>query len=271
MTKESFENVLIDLYKIYNPSKLKDVERIVGNYNGKEYDAIKTVLLRYNYKGHPGYNENANRDEYVDFLIKKYSNNDRVISQENLIKQTKEEELEKIKQSQLEQEIKKQEKESIVQLGNEVKEEIKKEIDELYKRVNELIENKTKEINEYFKQKNIEFDEKQNLIKDIQSDVLNYTGKTVENKIVETRVSHTKISIESLNFTDSDIKLPSEEVLETLSKGTRIILKNSEGRVCGVEVKDVTYDTASYEGEVVKEMILERIWQVNTESISALY
>tara|TARA_B110000503_G_C7104853_1_gene395453 strand:+ start:157 stop:936 length:780 start_codon:yes stop_codon:yes gene_type:complete len=259
MNIESFKNILLDLYSIYNPSKIKEIDRIVGNYDGKEYDAIKTVLIKYNYKGHPGYNENANRDEYVDFLIKSYSKGERVVSEENLLRQTKEEELEKIKKSQLEKDIKEKEKESIVKLGNEVKNEIKKEIDELYNSVNDLIDNKTKEINEYFKSKNIEFDEKQNLIKNIQTDVLNYTGKTIENKTIETRVSHTKINIENLNFTDSDIKLPPQEVLETLSKGTRIIVKNSEGRVCGIEVKDVTYDLISYDGEIVKEMILERI------------
>jgi hypothetical protein len=259
MNIESFKNILLDLYSIYNPSKIKEVNRIVGNYNGKEYDAIKTVLIKYNYKGHPGYNENANRDEYIDFLIKSYSKGERVVSEESLLKQTKEEELEKIKKSKLEKDIKEKEKESIVKLGNEVKKEIKKEIDELYNSVNNLIDNKTKEINEYFKSKNIEFDEKQKLIKNIQTDVLNYTGKTIENKTVETRVSHTKINIENLNFTESDIQLPSEEVLETLSKGTRIIVKNSEGRVCGIEVKDVTYDLISYDGEIVKEMILERI------------
>jgi hypothetical protein len=259
MNIESFKNILLDLYSIYNPSKIKEIDRIAGNYDGKEYDAIKTVLIKYNYKGHPGYNENANRDEYIDFLIKSYSKGERVVSEESLLRQTKEEELEKIKKSQLEKDIKEKEKESIVKLGNEVKDEIKKEIDELYNSVNDLIDNKTKEINEYFKSKNIEFDEKQNLIKNIQTDVLNYTGKTVENKTIETRVSHTKINIENLNFTDSDIKLPPEEVLETLSKGTRIIVKNSEGRVCGIEVKDVTYDLISYDGEIVKEMILERI------------
>jgi len=259
MNTESFRKVLTDLYRIYNPSKIKEIDRIIDNYNGKEYDAIKTVLIKYNYKGHPGYSENANGDGYVDFLIKSYSKGDRVISEENILKQTQEEELEKIKKSQLEEEIKEKEKESIVQLGKEVKKEIKKEIDELYDSVNELIENKTKEINEYFKSKNIEFDEKQKLIKNIQTDVLNYTGKTVENKTIETRVSHTKINIENLNFTESDIQLPPEEVLETLSRGTRIIVKSSEGRVCGIEVKDVTYDLISYDGEVVKEMILERI------------
>ena len=259
MNIESFKNILLDLYSIYNPSKIKEVNRIVGNYNGKEYDAIKTVLIKYNYKGHPGYNENANRDEYIDFLIKSYSKGERVVSEESLLKQTKEEELEKIKKSKLEKDIKEKEKESIVKLGNEVKKEIKKEIDELYNSVNNLIDNKTKEINEYFKSKNIEFDEKQKLIKNIQTDVLNYTGKTVENKTIETRVSHTKINIENLNFTESDIQLPPEEVLETLSRGTRIIVKSSEGRVCGIEVKDVTYDLISYDGEIVKEMILERI------------
>ena len=42
MDSESFKNALIDLYNHYNPSKIKEVDRIVKNYNGREYDAIKT-------------------------------------------------------------------------------------------------------------------------------------------------------------------------------------------------------------------------------------
>jgi len=38
-----------------------------------------------------------------------------------------------------------------------------------------------------------------------------------------------------------------------------MILTNSEGKVCGVEIKDITIDLISYKGEIVKEIILEKI------------
>ena len=79
MDSESFKNALIDLYNHYNPAKLKEVDRIVNNYNGREYDAIKTLIIRYNFKGHPSYNESANRDDYVNYIISNYSEGNRVI------------------------------------------------------------------------------------------------------------------------------------------------------------------------------------------------
>ena len=85
------------------------------------------------------------------------------------------------------------------------------------------------------------------------------TGQTIVNEIVKETRNHTRVNIENLNFTMSDIELPPESVLEHLSKGTKLILKNSEGRVCGVEVTDVTYDLVSYENEVVKEIMLKKI------------
>lgn len=259
MDSNSFKEALIDLYNVYNPAKIKDVERIIATYNGREYDAIKTVLLKYNFKGHPSYNENANRDEYVGYIIKSYSNGDRVLSKEHLRRQSEEEELKKINEAQAEKELKEKEIQSIVSLGEEVKSEIKKEIDDLSMKLSSMIESKTKEINDFFNKKKLEFEEKEALIKNIQSDVLNHTGQTIVNEVVKNTQAHTQVNIENLNFTDSDIKLPPQEVIESLTKGAKLIVQTSEGRVCGIQVEDVTYDTISHPGEIIKEIILQKI------------
>ena len=113
----------------------------------------------------------------------------------------------------------------------------------------------------FFDSKEQEIKEREDNIKNIQSEIVNISGQALE--VIQEggleKAIHTQINIENLNFTDADIKLPSQEVLQTLAKGTRLILENSEGRVCGIEVKDVTYDLISYKGEIVKEIILERI------------
>ena len=123
----------------------------------------------------------------------------------------------------------------------------------------DLIENKTSDLNNlyldiknFFKQKEQEFLERENSLNSI-------TGQTVINEIIKEEKNYTKVNIENLNFTMSDIQLPPESVLETLSKGTKLIVKNSEGRVCGVEVTDITYDLISYENEIVKEIMLSKI------------
>ena len=50
MENKDFENLLSDLYNLYNPSKKKEVERIINTYDGREYDAVKTILIIYNLK-----------------------------------------------------------------------------------------------------------------------------------------------------------------------------------------------------------------------------
>lgn len=252
MDSESFKKALIDLYNHYNPSKIKEVDRIVKNYNGREYDAIKTLIIRYNFKGHPSYSESASRDDYVNYVIENYSIGNRVVSKESIKKQNEQELLKKLEEEELDRRAKEQEKASIINLGEEAKQEIKSQIEKVSENLEYLIESKTKEINRYFQEKKQEFLEQEASMKSI-------TGQTIVNEIVKDTRNHTRVNIENLNFTMSDIELPPENVLEHLSKGTKLILKNSEGRVCGVEVTDVTYDLVSYENEVVKEIMLTKI------------
>jgi hypothetical protein len=252
MDSESFKKALIDLYNHYNPSKIKEVDRIVKNYNGREYDAIKTLIIRYNFKGHPSYSESASRDDYVNYVIENYSKGNRVASKENIKKQNEQELLKKLEEEELDRKAKEQEKASIINLGEEAKQEIKSQIEKVSENLEYLIESKTKDINKYFQEKKQEFLEQEASMKSI-------TGQTIVNEIVKETRNHTRVNIENLNFTMSDIELPPENVLEHLSKGTKLILKNSEGRVCGVEVTDVTYDLVSYDNEVVKEIMLTKI------------
>ena len=256
MESKIFEELLLDLYDVYNSSKKKDVERLVKSYNGREFDAIKTVLIKYNFKGHPGYNENANRDEYVTYLISKYSDGERPLSKEKRLEEIKFEEQKNLEKEELERQKKKEqsdeERRSISELGENVKEAIKNEVNLLKEDMERRLKSKMDSIDEYLRIKKQE----------IESKVLDFSGGThteIIREVENQNKAYTQINIENLNFTDSDIQLPPEHILETLAKGTKMILKNSEGRVCGVEVKDITIDSISYEGEIVKEIILEKI------------
>ncbi len=241
MNQDIFKQLLTDLYNLYNPSKVKDVSNIISNYVGNEYDAIKTVLLKYNFKGHPSYDENANSDEYVHYVISKYIDGNRVFSKQNIVTQTEQEELKKKAEKQKEQKLKEEElekhKSAIQKTSVEFIEKLKEEVESIEKRMTD-------------------FEGKYNHVQKIYEDLSNFENKiTIESK----QNNKIKINIESLNFTDSDIQLPNQEIIDSLTKGSRIILKTSSGNICGVEVKDITYDLVSYEGEIVKEIILEKI------------
>lgn len=241
MDKNNFKELLIDLYNLYNPSKVKDVDDIISSYEGNEYDAIKTILLKYNFKGHPSYNEQSNSDEYVHYIISKYIEGQRILSKQNILTQNEKEELRKLEERQKEQKIKEEElenhKNEIQKTSAEFLEKLKEQVNSIQKRM-------------------IDFEEKYNHIQKLHEEFSNFENKI---SIESTKSSKIKINIESLNFTDSDIELPNQEIIDSLTKGSRIILKTSSGNICGVEVKDITYDLVSYANEIVKEIILEKI------------
>jgi vacuolar-type H+-ATPase subunit I/STV1 len=245
MKKEIFKQLLEDLFKIYNTSKIKDSDRISNSYSGNEFDAIKTILIKYNHRGHPSYNQNADRDEYVNYVINQYKEGNFVLSQQYLNNQTSQEELKRIQEEEELKRKKEEEKEEIEKVGNKVKENLEQIISEV-----------TNKINLEFNSKKQEMDKQLDYIKNAYQ-----TIKEEEEEKSETNPTKhfTKISIEKINFGENEVILPKEKVLENLCKGDRMIVKTNEGRVCGIEVFEITYDFISYEEEVVKEISLKKI------------
>jgi len=71
MKKEDFRNLLIDLLSVYNKDKIKDVELMVDKYAGLEFDAIKTLFIKYNSRLNVNYDPTKGTDKHVIFLIAK--------------------------------------------------------------------------------------------------------------------------------------------------------------------------------------------------------
>lgn len=82
MEASVFKKLLIDLYQVYNPDKIAGVDNVVAQYNGREFDAIKTVFLKYNFKQSPYYDPNIGTDKHVKSLIDKYSSGDMKLTDE---------------------------------------------------------------------------------------------------------------------------------------------------------------------------------------------
>ena len=51
MDRNSFNNLLTDLYEIYQPSKKADIPGLLEKYNGQEFDALYHIFFKYNYGG----------------------------------------------------------------------------------------------------------------------------------------------------------------------------------------------------------------------------
>src|SRR3989304_1516071 len=79
MNKEDFQALLEDLYRIYNPSKMQDIQTLLEKYNGQEFDAVKTIFIRYNFRASPSSNPDIGTDKHVKRLIQGYSEKDRIL------------------------------------------------------------------------------------------------------------------------------------------------------------------------------------------------
>lgn len=230
MKSNDFKNLLTDLYLIYNPDKISDIDRMVQNYNGKEFDAIKTVYIKYNFRQSPFYDQNLGTDKHVKYLIDKYSEGNKVLSKDyvDIEKKEQEKKIQEVEKQQEEQEKKKEE-----ELKNSVLSEQEKILNEKFNKTN----------SEFVKQ--IEESKK-------QLDLI----KTVLSQVVE---KNTPFDIDlKFNFDASNLDIQSKENFIYCSIGQRIIMTDKQSNLVAMEVIDILDDYLSDPTKPIREIILEK-------------
>ena len=240
MNKEDFELLLTDLYAIYNTSKGADIPGLLDKYNGQEFDAVKTLFIRYNFRGHPSYDAKIGTDEHVKHLIERYSAQDRVLKKSGLVKPSAEE--------------------LIVKNINEVGAKVKEETVKAKQETEDFVSKKTDELEKYFTSKKAEIEAKLKVLEDAISSKLSELGELSKEAqpIIQQQEEKLKVELKlELNYDDEDLELPKE--IRDMGAGARILLYNSHRQPKGLEVKDVLYDCVSEEGKCIKTMTIHRI------------
>jgi gas vesicle protein len=229
MKKEDFSNLLTDLYQYYNPDYLQYVPELTDKYHRMEHSAVEMVILKYNHKNSPFYDQEKSGENYIIDLIKDYENGNRIL--EGL----------KPKIAKKEEEVK---KDSIEENTQKISEEVNKKIDDVKNEVDKKDEELKRLISEY--QKTI--------------DSLN---EKMANQKAHTTSYFDAVDIKiNLFYTESKVKLPNKEVLASLGIGSRILVVNDENRPIGLEVKEITYDCISnimIGGKPTLEITLEKV------------
>jgi len=230
MESNDFKSLLSDLYLIYNPDKISDVDRMVQNYNGREFDAVKTVYIKYNFRQSPFYDPNLGTDKHVKSLIENYSNGERILSKDFFNVEKKERERVELEKIKTEEDKKKQEVEELTK--NVISEQEK------------VLNTKLKEANEQlFKQ--IEESKKQlEVVKKELSQVLE------KNSPFEIQLK--------FNFDDSNLNIPSKENFVYCSIGQRIIMTDKDKNLLAVEIIDILDDYLSDPSKPIREIILDK-------------
>lgn len=237
MDSQAFKNLLEDLYTQYNPDKLNDIERFSVNYNGKEFDAVKAIYIRYNFKQSPFYDPELGTDKHVKKLIDSYSNGLRILSQDFKVKI----ETEKQKESVLKLEEEKNKEKQILETQEKI---INEKLKETNEKLKEELESSKKELNKI----RDDFDKK---IQNIDNSTIHHTIEIVEKK------PNFEIQLK-FNFDHSDIEIPESDYFLNSSIGQRILTKDKNGGVVGIEVVDILDDFLTDFSNPVREIILDK-------------
>ena len=227
MTKQNFTNLLTDLYTIYNPSLIPTIEGLVEKYNGGlEFDSAKIIFIKYNHPKSNLYDPQKNEDSYILKLIKEYDKGNRLLQGINVEEEIRQK---RLKEEKEKEDIKKGEinirKNEIENLKNESQKKIEEQYQELikyldkkYESQDKILKNKLEESEKILEQYNNQIEKMSEIIKD-----------------------DTSIRIIS-NYTDTDLILPNKKFLAGLGAESRIIVFDSNKKIIGLVIKDITCD-----------------------------
>jgi hypothetical protein len=242
MNKDNFNALLTDLYNIYNPSKSKEIPTIIEKYNGQEFDAVKTLYFKYNFRAHPKYDPKAGTDKHIKFLIERYSSGERVLVTDG---QPKEINIEDIT---LEQKV------------AEANTTIQTITDKTKESVEEFFKSKSEELKTYFVSKNDELNKRYSEFDEyVKKSLENINAPLVErqNNVNQIIANDEKVKLKiNLNFDDVDLEIPKE--VNYMPAGSRFIVLDSQKRHCALEIVDVFMDFVSSPGSCIKEITIER-------------
>ncbi len=239
MKKEQFALLLEDLYKAYNPDFIQYIPELVEKYHRTELDSISTILLKYNHKSKPWFDESKNTDEYKFQLIKDYSNNKRTLENFTPVPAAPKVEI------NLEDEQNKL-KNQIDNKLESIDKEVKGQIDLQEKKANEIIKN----IEDTIQKEIAKF---KNALAEHIKNAENYTNQRKE------LFDDVELTSSILNY-EKKVDLPPLNELVCMGVGARIVVRDEDKRPVGLEIKDILYDYASFEvtGKPTIEISLEK-------------
>lgn len=257
LSEQNFRNLLLDIYGNFAPHKIDMIDSIIEKYNksfNEQQNAIQMAFLKYVTESNPNYHKLSNilpkigTEKNISQLMQSYQNGDRIISEQaildaqNTLKQLKEQQ---IKDQQL--------KEELINKNNKNTQALEEKIELLNEKLT------------------ISLGQFQNYQQELNQEISNYINQEVNNHL---NLSDVVIEIESYEepffapeenkfvykeMDVSNIVLPSQKILTTLSIGQRLIVKNLEGKVIGVEVKNICDDYVSVQNKTIRSLQLRKI------------
>jgi len=233
MDKNHFKNLLTDLYNIYNPANIQYIDDLVERYNRLEFDALKNIFIKYNRKSASYYDPMIGTDEYIINLIKVYDSGLRSLENVNLQDHIVEKP-EVIEKNEVLENLK-----GIQEAQKEIKKEVVGEVDK-----------KIQSIEKSFAEKEDAFKKQ-----------LEAIYKDFEKKLLILKESNDDVTIRIFStYSNSELDLPNKKIIAGLGKGSRLIIKDKDGKTIGLEISHITYDGISeMDGKPLVEIFVDKV------------
>ena len=217
MEKSKFTNLLTDLYNIYNPNGKEHIPELVELYSRYEFDSVKKIFIKYNHRRQSFYDPKVGGDDYVIQLVKDYGNGERPFQNYKLIT-TEDKRLE---------ELKKREEQSTEKFTG-FKSELAGEVEEQVTKMKEFLLKTEKEVAK-----------KVGAIHELMSSDTDFDIKIL------------------LQETDEELDLQDKEKLVGLGIGARLVMKNKEENIFGLEITDILCDFVSNEKPTIELTVVK--------------
>jgi len=251
MNKEHFKTLLEDLYDKYNHTKKSDVPFLLENYNGREFEAIKTFYFKYNFKGSANFDSRAGSDNFIKDLIESYSNGERTIKTQSSLT-PEQESLANLSN------VAEKANSSIKEVTESKKEELAKIIEENKKMFEDIITEKQKHFDELIARMDLVIKEKNAQIEENIKKIDLESIQTIINSISEKKDNDEHIELKiNLDYEETDIQLPKE--INNMAAGTRFLIEGPNKKLLAFEIKDIFCDYVTVPGKCLKEINIQRI------------
>lgn len=224
MDRNSFNNLLTDLYEIYQPSKKADIPGLLEKYNGQEFDALYHIFFKYNYPKSEHYNPELGTPVNIKFLIDRYSAGERAL-------------LPFFK------------KEPMVNQQEIIEQKVQQAAEQTTGQVRELVEDKIKNIDQHIEKRLQEIIKLKEELGIMMTEAANAKNRSIDDSNVEIKLN--------LLWTEKEVILP--QTVGNMCIGTRFLVFDVDNKFHGFEIKDITEDYISAPGKCIKEITIDKI------------
>ena len=277
LKETDFKNLLSDIYTAFAPQNLSGVDGLVEKYGDSamnQRNAIQMAFIKYVNDSNPNFVKYSHilpevgTEKNIMFLMEEYARGQRMLSEDTVLeiqKRTQEQEAERLKKEEEKRRIREEEEanarakeeeerikliQSAKEASEKTNETLTEELERAKKDLQEFQEKTLKQIQSYKEELESQQPKQVSAFEDMDLEIIGF-----EEPYSKKEDGTTTYQIADINT----INLPPKKYIATLSIGQRFMTQDSEGRIVGIEVVNITDDYVSDPEKPIRMINLRKV------------